>query len=341
MELPSVFLRYRSNIDAEIRAVFADLHSPMYDMLRYHLGWINEDGKPFSNNGGKAVRSTLCMLSNEAIAGNCERALPAAAALELLHNFSLIHDDIQDNDRERRNRPTVWAIYGKPQAINAGTLMRVLASLAMMRLAQRNVTVEKQLKAIRILDETCLQLIEGQYLDLSYEDQSDVSISDYLRMIKLKTVALIGCSLELGAFLATEDESTIQRFRKCGEYLGFAFQIKDDLLGIWGNQDKIGKPVGSDIRQKKKTFPLLYAWENASPGSKSKLDEIYQSTLINENLQAEVLSILDSVQAKTHTQSTVADYCSKAMTSLDEIELTPVTHELFAEVIDFLAYRNH
>lgn len=341
MELPSVFLRYRSNIDAEIRSVFADLHSPMYDMLRYHLGWIDENGNSFTANGGKAVRSTLCLLSSEASAGDCERALPAAAALELLHNFSLIHDDIQDNDQERRNRPTVWAIYGKPQAINAGTSMRVLASLAMMRLAQRNVTVEKQLKAIRLLDETCLKLIEGQYLDLSFEDRSDVSLAEYLRMIELKTVALISCSLELGALLATRDESTIQGFRECGEHLGFAFQIKDDLLGIWGNQDKLGKPVGSDIRQKKKTFPVLFAWENASPGSKARLNEIYQKEIIDQSMHEEVLNILESVQAETYTQRLVEDYCSKAMDRVEDIELAPGTRELLEELIDFLAARKH
>ena len=130
--------------------MLAERQSPLYDMMRYHLGWIDAQGRPLPGSAGKALRPTLCLLACEAVGGTYHRALPAAAAVELVHNFSLIHDDIQDDDRERRHRPTVWSIWGKPQAINAGTAMRVLASLALSRLSERGVSGEKQLHAQRI-----------------------------------------------------------------------------------------------------------------------------------------------------------------------------------------------
>ena len=242
MKLPVVFERYRSEIDSELRAVLAERESPLYDMMRYHLGWIDWQGRPLSGTAGKALRPALCLLACEAVGGTYHRALPAAAAVELLHNFSLIHDDIQDDDRERRHRPTVWSIWGKPQAINAGTAMRVLASLALSRLGENGVSGEKQLRIQRILDESCLRLIEGQYLDISYESRLDIGVTDYLGMIDGKTAALIGCSLELGAFLGTDDEAVIRGLWNFGRNLGLAFQIRDDILGIWGDEKETGKP---------------------------------------------------------------------------------------------------
>jgi hypothetical protein len=192
---PFAFKRYRAAIDTELRAVLDDRQSPLYDMMRYHLGWVDEQGNPIKASPGKALRPTLCLLACEAVGGAWYKALPAAAGMELLHNFSLIHDDVQDDDRERRHRPTVWSIWGKPQAINAGDALATIAGLALIGLAQRGVPAAKQLLTTRLMYEACLTTIEGQYLDISYESRFDVVVGDYLEMIERKTAILIARSL--------------------------------------------------------------------------------------------------------------------------------------------------
>jgi len=339
MTLPAVFERYRAGIEAELRAALSRYQSPMYDMLRYHLGWIDEQGNALAGLAGKALRPTLCLLACEATAGTYQRALPAAAALELLHNFSLIHDDVQDNDCERRHRPTVWAIWGKPQAINAGTAMRVIAGLTLLNLTERGVPIQKQLRAQRLLDDSCLRLIEGQYLDISYENRLDIRVANYLEMVEGKTVALIAASLTMGALLGSDDERTIQAFHRLGRYLGFAFQIRDDILGIWGEEEKTGKPVGNDIRRKKKSLPIVYALEKAQGQAQAQLAAIYQQAAIDDRQAATVLDILDSVQARAQAQKMAQDYCDQAIAELGQIALSAWARYNLEEMAYFLAKR--
>ncbi len=340
MKLPPVFERYRSEIDSELRAVLAECQSPLYDMLRYHLGWIDAQGHPLPGSVGKALRPALCLLACEVVGGEYHRALPAAAAVELVHNFSLIHDDIQDDDRERRHRPTVWSIWGKPQAINAGTAMRVLASLALSRLSERGVSGEKQLRAQRILDESCLRLIEGQYLDISYESRLDIGVADYLKMIDGKTAALIGCSLELGALLGTDDEPVIRGLWGFGRNLGLAFQIRDDILGIWGDEQETGKPLGSDIRRRKKSFPIAYALEKATSKVKTELANIYQNEAIDEDGTLSVLRILDGVGAQQYAQKMTEMYHDKALKEMRDLALMPEARRDLEALANFLVDRN-
>jgi geranylgeranyl diphosphate synthase type I len=341
LELPSIFLKYRTEIDFELKNVMDGFSSPFYDMLRYHLGWIDRNGNSTSLSSGKALRSTLCLLACEAITGDYKKALPAAAALELVHNFSLIHDDIQDDDRERRNRPTVWAVWGKPQAINAGTAMRVLANVSMMRLADRGVAARKLLQALTLLDETSLRLIEGQYLDLNFERRSDVGVNDYLAMVERKTVSLIACSVELGAMLVTDNQRIIKTFGNYGRNLGFAFQVMDDLLGIWGDEDKTGKPVGSDIQHKKKSFPIVYAWENSDERQRAELIDIYRNESIDEIELERVLALLELIQAKEATLKLVSQYCTKAMAEIDRIPICSWVRDTFQEMVQFLTVRDY
>ena len=341
MGLPLVFQRYRGEIDRELRAVLASSDSTMYDMLRYQLGWIDEQGKSLLIPSGKALRPTLCLLSSESISGSFERALPAAAAIELMHNFSLIHDDVQDNDRKRRHRSSVWAIWGKPQAINAGDAMRILASASMLRLSDRDLPVERVLRALMLLDETCLRLIEGQYLDISYENRLDVRTRDYLKMAEGKTAALISCSLEMGALIATEDTCTIQAFSNCGKNLGLAFQIKDDLLGIWGDKAKLGKPVGSDILRKKKTYPIAFAWEKADELARTMIERIYQRDKVDDSGRDVILNILDDLHAKEQTQTMVDMFCDRAWSEIECFLPSPWAHDRFEEVISFLTEREY
>ncbi len=339
MSLPVILETYRSEVDAEIKAIIDARDSRLYDMMRYHLGWIDDKGNPVKNNSGKALRPALCLFSCEAVSGDYHSALPAAAALELIHNFSLIHDDIQDDDRERRHRPTVWAIWGKPQAINAGTAMRILANLAVSRIQSNGVTLQKQLHVNQRLDEISLRLIEGQYLDIGYEDRFDIKVQDYLTMISGKTSALISGSMELGAYLGTDDTNVIKSFSRIGSNLGLAFQIRDDILGIWGNQEETGKPSGNDIRRRKKSYPVVLALENSKGATKKELISIYQNGSISDNSVNRVLEIFESVGAKNSAQKMVEKFSNAAWQEFDQLKLSASIKQRMEEIVQFLTGR--
>ncbi|MFQ5996193.1 MAG: polyprenyl synthetase family protein [Dehalococcoidales bacterium] len=339
-QLPPVLERYRIEIDAELRSVLAERQSPLYDMMRYHFGWIDERGNPQQSLVGKALRPTLCLLACEAVGGEYRRALPAAAALELVHNYSLIHDDIQDDDRERRHRPTVWSIWGKPQAINAGTAMRILANIALLRLESHGVPLEKQWRIQRLLDETSLRLIEGQYLDISYESRFDITVSDYLRMIEGKTASLIACAMEVGALLGTDDEGLIESFRSIGRHIGLAFQIRDDLLGTWGNKEETGKPLASDIRRRKKTLPIAYALEKAQDGLKEELVNIYRNGALDDTAVTAVLRILEQTGAQTIAREMTEQFCRAASQTVGRLALVPSGRHDIEALVSFVLERS-
>jgi geranylgeranyl diphosphate synthase, type I len=337
--LPRAFNRFRADIQSELKSILNGRQSPLYDMMRYHLGWVDATGGLSQNHSGKALRPTLCLLACEAAGGDYRRALPAAAALELVHNFSLIHDDVQDDDAERRHRPTVWAIWGKPQAINAGTAMRVLADLALFRLNDAGVSVEKQLRSHRLIDESCLSLIEGQYLDISFEGRSDITVSAYLDMIRKKTGDLISCSMELGASLGSDDTGAQTTLRRFGDSLGLAFQVRDDILGIWGREEDTGKPSFSDIRHKKRSFPVVYGFQQASATLKEELVAIYAQNIIDDKKVSRVVRILEDVGALNEAQRMVDSYHSRALEFLGELPGTSGARGELEELAIFLAER--
>ncbi len=339
MELPLVFDRYRAEIDAELRSALAKHQSPMYDMVRYHLGWIDEKGYPRQNSVGKALRPTLCLLACEATGGDWHKALPAAAAIELVHNFSLVQDDIQDNDPERHHRPTVWSIWGKPQAINAGTAMHVLASLTLLHLRERGISAEKQRRAQYLLNESCLRMMEGQYLDISYESRLDIGVSDYLDMIDKKTAALIGCSLETGALLGNDDESVVRAFRNLGRDMGIAFQIRDDILGIWGDEKETGKLLAGDIQRRKKSLPIVYALEKAEGEMRGELVKVYQDQVVDPEGVATVLRILEAVEAQLYAQGVAEEYRDRALAEIERIVHLPWARDSLEELAHFVVKR--
>jgi geranylgeranyl diphosphate synthase type I len=309
-------------------------------MMRYHFGWIDEKGNPRQGLTGKALRPTLCLLACEAVGGEYQRALPAAAAIELVHNYSLIHDDTQDDDRERRHRPTVWSIWGKPQAINAGTAMRILANIALLRLEEHGIPLEKQWRIQRLLDETSLRLIEGQYLDISYESRFDITVGDYLKMIEGKTASLIACAMEIGALLGTDDEDLIGTFRSIGRNLGLAFQVRDDFLGIWGNEAETGKPLASDIRHRKKTLPIVYALEKAQNGLRDELVNIYQDGALDDGAVITVLRILEATGAPAVAQEMTGKFCREASQGMSKLSLVPSRKHDLQALVNFVTKRS-
>jgi len=246
-------------IEDELRRQIARLDEPhtasYFEMLTYHMGWTGEGAGPKAT--GKRIRPLLVLLTAAATNRNWENALPAAAAVELIHNFSLLHDDIQDKSETRRGRPTVWVRWGIAQAINAGDGLLIISNLAMADL-KGQLSAETALEGSLILQETCLNLTRGQHLDISYETRIDLEVGDYWSMISGKTAALISACTQLGALLGGADEGIQSAYRNFGHYLGLAFQVQDDILGIWGNEALTGKSAASDLLEGKKSLPVLY-----------------------------------------------------------------------------------
>lgn len=341
MKPPGFFDRYRSEINAELRADLNGNSLPLYGMMRYHLGWADTAGNPVNGTAGKVLRPSLCLWACDAVGGRRECALPAAAALELVHNYSLIHDDIQDNDEERRHMPTVWKVWGKAQAINAGTAMRMLASLALKRLDNAGVSAQKRLRAQELLDEATLELLEGQYLDISFEDRLDIRTEDYLRMISCKTAALISCSMEMGGLLGSGDRPAVAAFSEMGTDVGMAFQIRDDILGIWGSESETGKSGGSDLRRRKKSLPVVCALEHASPAARTRLCMIYEKKSLADADVAEALNILDGSGAMQKSQKIAEDYCFAARRGAKDIAMAEPIRRDMEDLFQFLLDRNH
>ncbi|MFQ6020313.1 MAG: polyprenyl synthetase family protein [Dehalococcoidia bacterium] len=340
MQLPAAFSRYRAALDESLRDIVGRGRPPqLYRMMRYHLGWEDADGRDVPEGGGKALRPTLCLLACEAVGGDWRRALPAAAALELVHNFSLIHDDIQDQDRERRHRPTVWALWGQPQAINAGDAMMALARLAVLRLADGGVAPAQVVAAARAMEEAALEMIEGQCLDLSFEERLDVALDAYLEMIGKKTGALFGCSLELGALVGSDDPRTVAAFARCGRLLGVAFQVRDDMLGIWGAEAGTGKPVGADIRRKKKSLPIVYALAKANGPARDRLVAIYSKPLLDDDDVSTVLQVLEEMGAAAYCQVTAKAKLEEALAQWEPLGLTSDAYRELLELAEFLVER--
>lgn len=226
-----------------------------YFMLAYHLGWEGEGAG--AETRGKRIRPLLLLLSCAAAGGQWQEALPAAAAVELIHNFSLIHDDIQDNSPIRRGRETVWKRWGVAQAINAGDAMFTLAHMSLLRLDSTS-SPGIAIQAAKTLHQACLKLTKGQYLDLEFETQDQISLEAYWEMVGGKTAALLAACTELGAIVANTSQSRHEHYRDFGFKLGLAFQAQDDILGIWGDAALTGKSNESDLIARKKSLPVLY-----------------------------------------------------------------------------------
>jgi geranylgeranyl diphosphate synthase type I len=303
-----------TEIEQEILRLVSDRDVPtagLYSMMRYHLGL---DG---SGSSGKRVRPLLGLLAYASIAGDYRQALPGAAAVELGHNFSLVHDDIEDNDRERRHRATLWARHGIPQAINAGDMLFTLSRVALHRLTELGFSDARVLRLMRLYDNTCVALCEGQYLDIWASERAEpMSVELYFDMIGRKTAALIAASVEAGAVLATDDEKVIDRYRAFGWALGIAFQLNDDLLGIWGEQARTGKKP-SDVARHKMTLPVIYALEHASPAERARLEAIWRTDSPAESEVAEAVALIERLGGRDYTRDQARQHRDRALAELE------------------------
>ncbi len=306
------------------------------EMMAYHLGWSNGDA--VQTNQGKKIRPLLVLLSTELFQGNWKNALPAAASVELLHNFSLIHDDIEDNSDLRRGRKTMWKIWGVPQAINTGDAMFSLAQLSIANLAD-HLPAPISLEAVKLFSQTCLKLTGGQYLDMDFENRTSVTTDIYFDMIKGKTAALLSASTEFGAIISQTSARNRKLISAFGLNLGLAFQVWDDWLGIWGNETEIGKSISTDLMSGKKTMPILYALEK-----NNVFASIVQKPgfVISEEILPELITSLEADGAKDYTKDLALNLTNDAINSLNSLEnVDKDIQKIFFELTDSLLNRNY
>lgn len=305
---------YLAEFDVYIRQFF-DSCPPLpgdFDrMLRYAMGWVEADGTVHAGTTGKRIRPLLLMLCTGAAGKNWRFALPAATAVELLHNFSLIHDDIQDNSDLRHNRPTVWRQWGAPNAINAGDALFTLAFTALSELVSSHIPTEQIITVWKIFNSTSLELTRGQHLDMRFEKQANVTVDEYISMISGKSAALLAACAQIGSLIAGSDTHIAAQYYEFGLNIGIAFQIHDDILGIWGNPSVTGKSTATDILSRKKSLPVLYGLD-VSP----ELRSIYQRPVFADSDVLEVVEILNAHNVEAYVMEQETAYYQKALTAL-------------------------
>ena len=313
--------RYRPAIGAELRSVLEERTVPPYNLMRYHLGWEDRHGRPIEGRAGKLLRPALCLLCCEAVAGDWQRALPAAAALELLHNFTLIHDDVEDASLQRHGRETLWSLWGEAQAVNVGDGMFALAHVTLLRLRDEEHPAERVLQAAQMLDEATLRLCEGQHRDLATATEREITTDDYLNMVEGKTAALLAASAGIGALLGGAPRETIDAFYEFGRRLGPAFQIRDDVLGIWGAVEETGKPIGDDLRSGKRSYPIVIAVARASPEERAALQAPSTNGEPSDDDIERARALLQRLDAREESERAAQEHAETAIAGLAGLSL--------------------
>ncbi|MCG5215322.1 family 2 encapsulin nanocompartment cargo protein polyprenyl transferase [Streptosporangium sp. KLBMP 9127] len=301
----------RGLLDPALRLAVDSLPGSMRRVAGYHFGWLDEHGRDADTDGGKAIRAALVLLSAEAAGEAPERAVPAAVAVELAHNFSLLHDDVMDGDATRRHRPTAWSVFGLSAAILAGD---ALLALAFDVLAASGHPANGE--ATRMLSAAVLDLTEGQSADVAFERRADVALAECVAMAEGKTGALLGCACAIGALYGGAAPEQVRHLRGFGERLGLSFQLVDDLLGIWGDPAVTGKPVYSDLRNRKKSLPVVAALTLGTPAG-GELAALYhrESPLADEEL-GHAAALIDAAGGRDWSQIRAEELLAGALREL-------------------------
>ena len=288
-------------------------------MVRYHLGYAGPDLARTAEgtaDRGKRIRPAVALLAAGAVGGDPETAAPVAAAIELLHNFTLVHDDIQDESPTRRHRPTVWRLWSVGQAINAGDALFAAAHLPLYELLTRDTAPQVAMKLLDAFDRMTIAIVAGQTLDLEFETRLDVSPADYLGMIAGKTAAIVQYAAWAGALLGGASDAASERWAEFGLALGLGFQVRDDLLGIWGAPAQTGKATADDVRRRKQSLPLLLLRERLDPAGRAELDRLYDAPSLKEGGIARVLDLLAQEGVRETVETEIARYHDQATAAL-------------------------
>jgi geranylgeranyl diphosphate synthase, type I len=322
-------------IETELQRIVGQLDQenthPFQEMLTYHLGWSGPGAGLDAT--GKRIRPLLLLLTTAACGADWQPALPAACCVELVHNFSLVHDDIQDGSDLRRGRLTVWKQWGMPQAINAGDALFILSHLALNEI-EKDFAPKIVQEVSAVINKACLSLSTGQFLDIAYESQNGLTTEDYWKMISGKTAALLSACTQIGAILGGADEITQDNYRSFGHYLGLAFQVQDDFLGIWGDSALTGKSTESDLVAGKKSLPVLYGLVKNGQFARR-----WAEGQIHPGEAAHLSEILALEGAKLFTQDAVDQMTDLALQSLRAAQPTGDAGEALFDLANLLLTR--
>ena len=332
---PLLLGRYRSLVAEYMRERTLPLSWLSGKMASYHMGWVDEAGRAQTVRTGKLVRPSLALWASTASGGAAEDALPVAAAVEWFHNFTLVHDDIQDGDRKRHGRETVWSLWGASQAINAGDALQALAFRAIASDAR---DPARALRAIVVLADAGLIVIEGQCLDLELEGRVETGLRAYLRMVAAKTGALLGGSLEAGAIMGGADARAAALFGRAGRLLGTAFQIRDDFLGMYGDPEITGKSSSNDANRFKMTFPVVAGVRAMSVLQRRRLRELFRRP--DEDHEEKLRALLDEVGCEDLTRSAAERYAAKSVQMVSRSGVAKEALDAFEEVAYYVATRS-
>ncbi|WP_256107882.1 polyprenyl synthetase family protein [Streptomyces sp. ODS05-4] len=338
--VPALLAEGREVTGSHLRELAARLAPPMDAVAAYHFGWIDQHGDPSAGDAGKAVRPALALLSARAAGAAAEVAAPGAVAVELVHNFSLLHDDLMDGDTTRRHRPTAWTVHGPSQAILTGDALLTLAVDVLTRVPEPEIAR----RATARLSSATRGLIDGQAQDLSFEARVSVGVEECLAMEGRKTGDLLGCSAAIGAVLAGADEPTADRLHTFGHDLGLAFQAVDDLLGIWGAEERTGKPRWSDLRRRKKSLPVAAALERDCPAAR-RLADLYAEPEPpegeTEDRLAHLAELVEEAGGRSWTEDKARALYRSALGALDGVDMPFGVREEFTAFAAFVIGRDN
>lgn len=338
--VPEVLTRARDLVVPALRRSVDLLAPELRSIAAYHLGWADEHGNPTGSDGGKGIRPALAVLSAEAVGAPGESGIPGAVAIELVHNYSLIHDDVMDVDRERRHRPTVWAVFGVAQAIIVGDALAALAQQVVLEprlLVEGGEGLEGHRAALALAGATA-KMIAGQSQDMAFEHRDHVSFDECLMMELGKTGALLGCASAIGAVLCDAPDQTIVALDRFGVELGVSFQAVDDLLGIWGDPKTTGKPSWSDLRQHKKSLPVTAALASGMP----EAEELASLLAIEELSESQIERcawLVEHCGGRDATGELADSRLKSALDALDGAEIQDQTKHQFIDIAHFVVER--
>jgi geranylgeranyl diphosphate synthase, type I len=323
----------RDLVGPAIADAVARLSPEVRSVAAYHLGLADADGRPAGGGTGKALRPALALLSARAAGAPAERAVPAAAAVELVHNFSLLHDDIMDGDTERRHRPTAWKAFGVGGAILAGDALLVLAQDLLLEIPPYGVW------AARCLSAAVQRLIAGQGADLAFERRDVVAVDECLDMAGDKTAALMACACSIGAIHTGAPAALAMGLAGFGNNAGVAFQMTDDLLGIWGAPEVTGKPVGSDLRARKKSMPVVAALSSGTTAGAELAALLAQPGELTDADVARATSLVEAAGGRQRTEEIADTTLASALESLGQTEMADDVRAEFAAIAEFITAR--
>jgi len=301
-------------VDAELRAVFGTRDMLLYRMMTYHLGWADRQGGPVPGGPPPRLHGVACLAACQAAGGDMEKAMPAAAAVEMVNCFVEIHDDVQSGRPYRGAREAVWSVWGPAQAINAGDGMHALARLALLRLMERGVSPETAFRATKLLDHAALALCEGRFQDMEAQERLDMPVAAYLKMAEGKSGALLACAMQLGALAAGGGEAVLSAMAACGAKTGIALQVQGDLRELWGGGD--GASVAIEVLNKKKLLPVAYALEKAALREKRRIGDIYFKRVLQPDDVAAVRQIVEGLGARDFCEGLVKQHHADALAAL-------------------------